>query len=46
MNRIDMPHLVWALESLAEGRVVNRIVVEPEVSKYAKIALERMLSLA
>jgi quinolinate synthase len=46
MNRIDMPHLVWALESLVEGRVVNRIVVEPEVAKYAKIALERMLSLA
>jgi quinolinate synthase len=46
MNRIDLPHLVWALESLAEGRVVNRIVVEPEVAKYAKIALDRMLSLA
>jgi quinolinate synthase len=46
MNRIDMPHLVWALESLAEGRVVNRIVVEPEVAKYAKVALDRMLSLA
>ena len=46
MNRIDLPHLVWILESLVEGRVVNQIVVEPEVAKYAKIALERMLSLA
>lgn len=46
MNRIDLPHLVWALESLAEGRVVNRIAVEPEVAKYARIALDRMLSLA
>ena len=46
MNRIDLPHLVWALESLVEGRVVNRIVVEPEVAKYAKIALDRMLALA
>lgn len=46
MNRIDLPHLVWALESLVEGRVVNRIVVEPEVAKYARIALDRMLSLA
>ena len=29
MNRIDLPHLVWALESLAGGDVVNRITVEP-----------------
>jgi quinolinate synthase len=29
MNRIDLPHLVWALENLVDGRVVNRIVVDP-----------------
>ncbi len=45
MNRIDLPHLVWALESLVEGRVVNRILVEKETEKYAKLALERMLAL-
>lgn len=45
MNRIDMPHLVWALESLAEGRVVNRIEVDAETEKFAKLALERMLAL-
>jgi quinolinate synthase len=45
MNRIDLPHLVWALESLVEGRVVNRIQVEQETEKYAKLALERMLAL-
>ncbi|OIQ68263.1 quinolinate synthase A [mine drainage metagenome] len=45
MNRIDLPHLVWTLESLVEGRVVNRIMVEPEVAKYAKVALDRMLAL-
>jgi quinolinate synthase len=45
MNRIDLPHLVWALESLVEGRVVNRITVEPETAGYAKAALDRMLSL-
>ena len=28
MNRIDLPHLVWALESLAAGQVVNRITVD------------------
>jgi len=46
MNRIDLPHLVWALESLVEGRIVNQIIVESEVAKYAKVALDRMLSLA
>ncbi|NJP99759.1 quinolinate synthase NadA [Streptomyces zingiberis] len=45
MNRIDLPHLVWALESLADGKVVNRIEVDPETETYAKAALERMLAL-
>ena len=45
MNRIDLPHLVWALESLVEGRVVNRIEVDPEVAHWAKVALDRMLAL-
>ncbi len=45
MNRIDLPHLVWAMESLAGGRLVNQIKVEAEIAKYAKVALERMLAL-
>ncbi|HWM38567.1 MAG TPA: quinolinate synthase NadA, partial [Streptomyces sp.] len=45
MNRIDLPHLVWALESLADGKVVNRIEVDEETAKFAKLALERMLAL-
>jgi quinolinate synthase len=45
MNRIDLPHLVWALESLASGTVVNRIEVDPEVAHWSKIALDRMLAL-
>ncbi|PWI43344.1 quinolinate synthase NadA [Streptomyces sp. ICBB 8177] len=45
MNRIDLPHLVWALESLADGTVVNRIEVDKETEHYAKLALERMLAL-
>jgi quinolinate synthase len=45
MNRIDLPHLVWALESLAAGRVVNRIEVDPDVAHWARVALDRMLAL-
>lgn len=45
MNRIDLPHLVWIMESLLEGHLANQIQVHPEVAKYSKIALERMLAL-
>ncbi len=45
MNRIDLPHLVWALESLVAGEVVNRIVVDEETTEWAKAALDRMLAL-
>jgi quinolinate synthase len=45
MNRIDLPHLVWTLESLAAGRAVNRIVVDREVAHWARVALDQMLAL-
>jgi quinolinate synthase len=45
MNRIDLPHLVWAMESLVSGKVVNQIRVAPEDARYSKLALERMLAL-
>lgn len=45
MNRIDLPHLVWAMESLVEGRVVNEIKVPERTAHYARVALDRMLSL-
>ncbi len=45
MNRVDLPHLVWSLESLVAGRVVNRIQVEPDVARWARVALDQMLSL-
>ncbi len=45
MNRIDLPHLVWALENLVEGRVVNRIEVDHEVAHWARVGLDRMLAL-
>jgi quinolinate synthase len=45
MNRIDLPHLVWALESLVAGTVVNRIEVDPDTAHWAGVALQRMLEL-
>ena len=45
MNRIDLPHLVWTLESLVAGKTVNQITVDPAVAHHANLALTRMLSL-
>jgi quinolinate synthase len=45
MNRIDLPHLVWALEELVAGRVVNRITVDPKTASEARSALDQMLAL-
>jgi len=45
MYRISPQHLAWALENLVEGRVVNRIQVKPEVKRWARVALDRMLEL-
>jgi quinolinate synthase len=45
MNRIDLPHLVWALEELVAGRIPNQITVDPSTAAYAKQALDQMLAL-
>lgn len=45
MYRIDPPHLLWALENLVDGRVVNPIRVPAAVAEGALLALERMLEL-
>jgi quinolinate synthase len=45
MNRIDLPHLVWALEELVAGRVVNEIRVDVDTAHHARVALDQMLAL-
>ncbi len=45
MFRIDAPHLAWTLDRLVEGRVTNRITVDPDTAHWARVALERMLSI-
>jgi len=44
MYRIDAKHLLWTLDELVAGRVVNQIKVDPETKRLAVIALERMLA--
>lgn len=45
MYRIDMKHMLWCLDELAAGRIVNQIRVDPETRTLARLALDRMLSL-
>jgi quinolinate synthase len=45
MNRIDLPHFVWAMENLVAGNLVNVIEVDAETERWAKVALQRMLDL-
>ena len=45
MFRIAPQHLLWVLENLVAGHVVNRIRVDERARQWARVALERMLSL-
>lgn len=43
MNRIDLQHLTWSVDKLAQGEVINQITVEENTAHYARLALDRML---
>jgi quinolinate synthase len=45
MFRIRPPYLLHVLERLVAGEVVNQIVVPDEVGKWARVSLDRMLSI-
>jgi quinolinate synthase len=45
MFRIDPPHLLWVLENLVAGQVVNRVAVPPQTAREARGALDRMLEI-
>jgi quinolinate synthase len=45
MYRISPLDLANALENLVDGRVINEIIVPDDVKQYAKLALDRMLSI-
>jgi quinolinate synthase len=46
MYRIHPAYLCWVLERIVEGEVVNRVSVEPETARWARVALERMLAIS
>jgi quinolinate synthase len=46
MFRIDGAHLCWAMENLADGIVVNRIVVPEDDKRWARVALDRMMAIS
>ncbi|OLP65392.1 hypothetical protein BACPU_14800 [Bacillus pumilus] len=45
MNRIDLPHLLWTLESIEKGEPVGSIQVHEDITKEALLALNNMLHL-
>jgi quinolinate synthase len=45
MFRITPQHLLWALDNLVAGNVVNRISVDERTRHFARVALDRMLAL-
>jgi quinolinate synthase len=45
MFRIDPPHLLWVLENLRDGNVVNRVRVPDDIARDARTALDRMLAI-
>ena len=45
MYRIHPHYLLWVLENLVQGKVVNQVKVKPEVAQDARLALQRMLEI-
>lgn len=45
MYRIAPQNLAWALESVAQGVVVNQITVDAETAHWARVSLDRMLEI-
>lgn len=45
MARIDLTHLLWVLDNLAAGELVNHVQVPPALADQARLALERMIAI-
>ena len=45
MGKIDLPHLAWVLDGIAEGNIVNQVSVPADVAPDARVALQRMIDI-
>jgi quinolinate synthase len=45
MFRVSPNHLLWILDGLVDGEVHNRVTVQDDQKKWARIALDRMLTI-
>lgn len=46
MYRTDPQHLLWILENLVQGRVVNQVKVTPQETELARLALQQMFDVS
>jgi len=44
MFRVSPNHLLWVLEGLVQGRIQNQIIVPEPQKSFARLALDRMLT--
>lgn len=45
MYRIHPAYIAWVLEALLDGQVINQVKVDEDTAHWARVALQRMLSL-
>jgi quinolinate synthase len=45
MFRVSPNHLLWVLDGLLDGQVHNQIIVPEHEKKFARLALDRMLTI-
>ena len=45
MDAISPANLLWVLDNLARGRIVNQVQVDPETATQAKKSLNQMLAI-
>jgi quinolinate synthase len=45
MGKVDLPHLLWVLDHLATGDVVNRVSVPADIAADARVALQQMINI-
>ncbi len=45
MYRIDPPHLLYILDNLVAGRILNEIKVDPYDAYWSRVSLQRMLDI-